>query len=347
MDSGVRREVKFKWIQILRCIAAISVIAFHAAGTGRPYVGPGSGWLAPLNYGYAGVDLFFVVSGFIIYLTASRRETRPGIFLLRRLERVVPLYLGLTVLIAVMMLALPNLFHNPAPSIDRVVRSALFVSFTVPAPPVVYVGWSLEFEMLFYLAVCVGLASRRPFWDAIAIAFVAAVLAGLVVKPGHPVLVFLTSPLLLDFVLGTVIARTVLVGVPRLACAVVLFGIGAALLALADPTRVLFGVASGALVASAAMLDIGGHVPRSATFRFGVLLGNASYSLYLCQVLAIAALVRPVVRFLPWLPREGIAGLVAPVAIGAGLLLYLVVERPMIGFFHRAKRVPTIVAAEG
>src|SRR5258708_29408638 len=101
-------------IQILRFIAAVSVIAFHALG-----VAPDGFKVAEspisfvLSYGGRGVDLFFVISGFIIFYATDGRGLTPAEFLRRRVERIVPPYFFVIFAVTVLAVTLPATLGRP------------------------------------------------------------------------------------------------------------------------------------------------------------------------------------------------------------------------------------------
>jgi len=119
-------------IQVLRFFAAVAVVAFHAAGVAPDgFKVPDSAISFALSYGGRGVDLFFVISGFIIcYATHGARLT-PAEFLRRRVERIVPLYFFVIVAVTILALALPATFDTPDWYTPRhILRSLAFIAFT-------------------------------------------------------------------------------------------------------------------------------------------------------------------------------------------------------------------------
>src|ERR1700710_2238680 len=143
------------YIQILRFVAALAVVAFHALGAPPPgFEVPESAISFVLSYGGRGVGLFFVLSGFVLfYLTPSAKLT-PADSLRRRVERVVPLYFFVIFAVTILAVTLPATFGTPDWYTPRhILKSLAFVAFTDGEMPVIYVGWSLEYEMYFYITV--------------------------------------------------------------------------------------------------------------------------------------------------------------------------------------------------
>ena len=105
----------------------------------------------------AGVDIFFVISGFIMLVTS--RQTSPAEFMVRRLIRIVPLYWALTLLVSALLILKPELFRTTVVTAPFLIKSLLFIPYANPGHggevmPILTPGWSLNFEMFFYLIFC-------------------------------------------------------------------------------------------------------------------------------------------------------------------------------------------------
>src|SRR5512144_3161407 len=95
-------------IQVLRFLAAVAVIAFHAAGVAPDGFRLADGAVAfALSYGGRGVDLFFVISGFIIFYATHGARLTSTEFLRRRVERIVPLYFFVIFAVPILGVTLP------------------------------------------------------------------------------------------------------------------------------------------------------------------------------------------------------------------------------------------------
>src|SRR5262245_45669982 len=156
---GIREaSSKLVLIQMLRALAALAIVFYHAqydaetlaARFGLAYQ-PSS--LMPWS---AGVDVFFVISGFIMVHTSRKLfATAEGsrVFLGRRIARIIPIYWLLTTLYAALALLAPAVLNNDAPSLGEIVKSYLFIPFARPngqIHPVLLLGWTLNYEMFFY-----------------------------------------------------------------------------------------------------------------------------------------------------------------------------------------------------
>jgi len=326
-------------IQILRFVAAVAVIAFHALG-----VAPDGHKVAEsvisfvLSYGGRGVDLFFVISGFIIFYATHGRGLTPAEFLRRRVERIVPPYFFVTFVVTVLAVTLPATFgavdwYTPR----HILKSLAFVAFTDGEMPVVYVGWSLEYEMYFYLAVALLMAATRDPWRNIVVMFSALAIVGRIpgVEAALGNYTFFVDPMILEFVLGVIVGRMFVTGrvdwpMPvAIACAI------AAVLAT-DPTNriIVSGIPSALLVMAAAFLSRKRTNP-SWPERVLARLGDASYSIYLAQVETVSLAGQAVAGLIPSIPPMLLLIVTTVIVVAFGLLLNIAVERPLLRFSRR------------
>jgi exopolysaccharide production protein ExoZ len=188
-------------VQVLRAVAALLVVFIHLdtllASLGLPVFGGG------------GVDVFFVISGFIMVYTTSLRDTGPWSFFADRIARIVPLYWSLTLALIVLNFVAPALLHSQA-TWRELIESLVFVPFEKPnglIAPVLYVGWTLNYEMFFYLLFAGGLLlhNRRLGVATVVFCLVFLVAIGLVERPQGVIGRFYTSTILLEFAVGAVI----------------------------------------------------------------------------------------------------------------------------------------------
>jgi exopolysaccharide production protein ExoZ len=291
-------------LQVLRFLAAFGVVEAHTLGN---------------QAGAMGVDVFFVLSGFIITKTA---RAHPEGFLLNRLTRVLPTYY---------VFALPALaWASLGAPLDwrRMVSTlVLWPGFDVFAIPYVPVAWTLCFEALFYICVWLVLRGARPSWFLAAFA-VADVVAGFT----HlAILDFLGSPLILEFLFGVGLAlvgwRSRWAGGAALAVAgaVVAFFVATGPHGLAHMVggpgalvrTVEWGVPSALIVFGALQFDA---LVKGPMWGALVFMGDASYSLYLSHV--------PIVDCLRHGHVPSAFSLLAAVACGAAF--YAFVEKPLI-----------------
>jgi exopolysaccharide production protein ExoZ len=326
------------YIQILRFVAATAVVAFHAWGVVPKYIpvaqdAPSYG----LEHAGHGVDLFFVISGFIIFYATKRAGLTPGTFLRRRIERIVPLYYFVIFAVVALAFAFPATFGTPGwftPA--HILKSLAFVSFTDGEMPVVYLGWSLEYEMYFYLSAALLMALTRDPWRNIVVLFSALAVIGQI--PGVAAALghysFFTDPMVMEFVLGVLAGQWFLTGrIGRVELAAVAAAF--AMLLIVDPTSraIVFGVPSALLVTIAAWISRLRPDPSKAEYALER-LGDASYSIYLAQVNTVSLTSKYIAELAPETPRMMLIALVTTAVVALGLLLNVLVERPLLRLFR-------------
>ena len=333
------------YVQILRFLAAIAVVAFHAWGVAPNYVSvPEDTASFGLWHGGHGVDLFFVISGFIIFYATQDSDLTPAAFLRRRVERIVPLYAVVIVAVTGLALLWPAVFGTPGWYTPRhILKSLMFVSFTDGEMPVIYVGWSLEYEMYFYLVVGLLMALVTRVWRSVVMLFsvlvVAGQFAGIATALGH--YAFFVDPLLLEFVAGVVVGYIFVKGRPDWPMVVAITCASAAVLA-ADPSNraVVFGIPAACLVAGGAYLSRR-RTSLSWLERAMARLGDASYSIYLAQVQTVSFTCLLIASLIPAIPPLLLVVAVCCVVVLLGLLMNVAIERPLLGLCRRIGRPST------
>ena len=143
-------------IQALRAIAVLGVVHTHLADESIR-----AGWP---RFGGSGVDLFFVISGLIMVITVRERERNPALFLKSRLTRIVPIYWLMTLVTITLAALFPAVFKSTRPDIEALLKSLFFIPFSKAGgfpQPVLFVGWSLNYEMYFYICFTAGLLLQK------------------------------------------------------------------------------------------------------------------------------------------------------------------------------------------
>jgi exopolysaccharide production protein ExoZ len=334
-------------LQATRAVAAFMVLLYHFSVHYMAHVTPAAQYV---TFGAAGVDLFFVISGFIMVVTTLDERTGPGDFLTKRISRIVPIYWIITLLLfAIALTGLrPIGIMRVEPS--WLVRSLLFIPFDRDGrvEPINPVGWTLNYEMYFYVLFTLALVIKQELARVIVLCgsmlastlFVFGSDLGLYAK-------FYTNPIILEFVFGCVLGygfyRTRDIGLKNhsVFLALILLGFGVIAVAqaatiylgtakeLAGFTRPLvWGVAGLLIVSGAVFLERSGRIVRADWL---ISLGNASYSIYLIHELILHAASKLAGVF----ASDGFFYLLAIFVIGVslsttiGLLLYQKVELPL------------------
>lgn len=349
------RSVPLRSIQILRALAATLVVvghSYHDAGyialqTARPPID-----LSYFDTGF-GVDIFFVISGFIMIYTTADSFGRPGaalVFLKRRFVRIAPLYWLMTTGIILVAVVAPNFLNVPIENWHSIVTSYLFIPDirgNGEIRPILASGWTLNYEMFFYaaFACCLMLPLRRGvLWLGGFFVFI-SVVGSVVALPGT-VLTFWTDSIVLEFMLGILIGLACLSSWRLSASAALTLTAIAVVLAIAFgpiwgwdqilPRFLCAGMPAALLVAAAAW------GPSLSPTRFVTLLvamGDASYCLYLTHPFVL----RPLRNI--WIALDGgslplglyVVTCVFVAAIGA-IAIYRLVEKPLTSGLQRRTR---------
>ena len=323
-------------IQYLRAAAALMVVCHHAANQV-----PGMSTWAPWQFGTSGVDLFFVISGFIMVVTTARSTMRAPEFWRRRIVRVVPLYWLLTLGMVIVAIGSPGLFKTLKVAPESLIESLLFIphfsqSFPGRVWPLLVPGWTLNFEMFFYAVFGVTLFLRREHrLPALTAGLVGLVVIGAALGPFDSAAAqTYTHPMLLEFLAGAWIGNEWSAGRIRLSLAtsVLMIAVGATLLVLRDepPFGQLTQVVGAAVVVTGALHE------RFRAWRSRVLraIGDSSYSLYLTHIFTLGVLRLLWVRVFAATPTvwQTAGFLTAGVATCAlvGWLTFTCIERPLL-----------------
>lgn len=300
-------------------------------------------WLSeqfPSSMGAHGVDLFFVVSGFIMVVSTHRRPVDLRHFLWRRIIRIAPLYWLATAALLGIALVAPSIMKTTVVSWPHVLGSFLFLPVESPAlpgkfMPLVIPGWTLNYEMFFYLlfGLCTFffLTSR----SAVILSCLAALsMYGWLSKPGG-ILGFYCDPIIFTFgfgiILGEAYCRKKVLSSNLLSA--ILLAIGAALFLSLQGAHVGHRIVSAGVPAAIIVLGV---LASSRSMRWPtwlIQLGDSSYSLYLTHIFVLGALRAISGKLLSGQPEPWwgwifmAAALVSSVSIG--YVVYRAIERPL------------------
>jgi exopolysaccharide production protein ExoZ len=328
---------KFASIQILRAVAALSVALFHAAQWSH----------LDFAIGAAGVDVFFVISGFVLWTACASRPPTPGAFLLARARRILPLYWIVTLAVAATALAAPAALPIVLPQSRHLILSLLLLPHTDPAGgpfPLLPTGWTLTYEAFFYGVMAIALTAPKDRRLQIVSGLLLA--ASLIGFAYHGWYTLLANPLLLEFLAGVGLARLWAKGrferLPK-AWGTGLIAVGVLILAACQLSGLrddflrpfLWGPPAALIVAGALKLEADRRIGAGLLARILAAQGDASYSLYLVQAPAIAAFA--------WLTPGWSAALRAPLslalAVAISWICYRLIEQPL-GSARRLHHLP-------
>jgi exopolysaccharide production protein ExoZ len=265
-------------LQVLRAFAALSVVFFHVIGTARGYGLPVQ-WLAFLEgWKTLGVDLFFVISGFVMVYIQTTKPKSSFSFFKDRVLRIAPVYWLLNILLVLLMFAMPAVFNRGEVSLEQILCSFFFLSGSVDhQPPILSVGWTIEFEMLFYVLFAASLATQKML-----ISIVITVMAIIGIALFTPI-----DLIILEFIGGMMLGWLYFTFKPpkKLVQTLLIIGMSCIALSLFFKTSgisrvIVYGIPSVLIVFGCVFL-------RQVKPSFLTQIGDASYSIYLLQVFTI------------------------------------------------------------
>jgi len=336
----------FTGLQILRFVAAMLVAVMHITQAISIHItGKGEGvyW----GTGSVGVDIFFIISGFVMMISTAQlpmdgpgRMANAWIFMKRRIQRIVPLYWVYTLAKAALLLAVPALAFKSTIDPAHLAASLFFIPTTAPwglIQPTLPVGWTLNFEMMFYLVFAAAIALGLPRIRWCLAIFLCVFLAGRYL-PGSVALNFYAQSIIFEFIIGVAFAQALLRWGPGPAT------IGAALLAAgtfftffmgwdSSSDRLFpWGVGSAAIVLGTIWMER--HIDGKAWAKPLAFLGDASYSIYLSHTFVVPASVI-VLKKLGIVDVATVFAVTTAAVIVAGALSYIWLEKPLINLFKR------------
>lgn len=273
-------------LQYLRIIAALVVVYSHSTLQVAEWQS-----LLP-DTGTYGVDIFFVISGFIMVYITKAQDT-PSNFLIKRIQRVVPLYWFFTLLMAAILFFIPTLFKSGEFNWVAVFQSLFFIPhYSLQNPdyvwPIVAPGWSLNYEMYFYSLFAFSLFFAPQFRVAIVTCIITVVWAIFEIS-GSTVAIprFVSDPSVFEFIAGMLLAVAWKRGFTMSSnagwvCVVIGFA-GATFLPEELHHWIHISIPSALIVVGFLYIN----VPIS---RIGLMLGDASYAVYLSHIFVLGAL---------------------------------------------------------
>ncbi|APX26242.1 MULTISPECIES: acyltransferase family protein [Salipiger] len=280
-------------LQVLRFLAAFFVVLTHSMGE--------QGF--EIQVGAFGVDLFFVISGFIIaHVTEGDQKN----FLEKRIIRIVPLYWLFTLLLTGVTLVAPSLLNAAEFNIPHIISSLFFYPYWTAQTdfkPILKLGWTLNYEMFFYALFFIAMKVSHTHREFLASLLIIVVLTGVAIFPPADTspLAFYGGNIMFEFVFGMVLAKLYRGGLCwriRLTTSA-----GISILALSSMILltywsdrldrvIVFGVPSAILLYVAFCVEPW-FVQRSNRIKeVAVRLGDLSYPMYLIHIYVIASLSR-------------------------------------------------------
>jgi exopolysaccharide production protein ExoZ len=337
-----RSNANIPVIQSLRGIAALMIVVFHlhvqTERLGLPEL--------PVGFLQAGVDIFFVVSGFIMWVTTARNPQKGAFEFLRdRIVRIVPLYWTVTGFLVAVLLVAPELTQSATLEPYNVLLSFAFLPAENPALkgaylPVLVPGWTLNLEMFFYALFAVaiwwsaGNLKHRAILTLLPLAILG--LASFVMEVGGAAS-FYVDDIIIEFGIGAVIGMAYLRrSEPPSRAYLVLSFLGFLSILLTEavstelPRSIQFGVPS-------ALIVIGLLFAPSLRSVVMEKIGDWSYSLYLIHPIVLSATCQIWRAGQPLLLKEIFPVIAVLSCVGAAGLVHYGFERPVTRALKRRR----------
>ncbi|MDE1162357.1 MAG: acyltransferase [Acidobacteriaceae bacterium] len=334
--TAMRR--KYLGLQILRFVAAFMVLVTHSGYYASERLAGGFGYW---KNGAAGVDIFFVLSGFVMIYSSTKLFGDPKgwkIFAERRIVRIVPLYWLATTAKVILLLVASGVVLHAKLGMFEVIASYLFLpsrNSTGEIGPLLGVGWTLNFEMFFYFLFTLALWLRLNVYRFVGSVLILLSCGAFIRHSEWPAISFYLKVSVLEFLYGMLIARACMKGrhLPVNAAVAVLL---LAFWALVTPWQPMLrahaishGLAAALIIYSMASLE--DRLTRIPNFV--LYLADASYAIYLFHSLiapGVPAVFAKLHLTKPWLSI--ICSVL--VSLGVGSLIHSCVEEPITRFFR-------------
>lgn len=322
-------------IQILRGLAALMVVLHHATWKCEQYSINPIRWY---TFGAAGVDLFFLISGYIMCQVSYGKSEAFWSFLLARFKRIIPIYWLLSVVALGVYLVAPRLVNSGGGNTDII---SSFLLLPTQDKYLIQNGWTLSYEFLFYFIFAFGLNFFQKDCHLVVTVALLSILAliGAVVVDKSYIGNFFFSDLLCEFALGMLAYKiSSRISSIDFCFSIPMVVVGFALLIMlpqpgeyglsrlfvwGGPMAVIFIAVRGMEESLQALRD-------RAPFRWSIAIGDSSYSLYLVHPFALAAVAI-------FLKKCGIAGdglvfgvLLVIAALAFGWLFHVCLEKPIL-----------------
>ncbi len=336
--SPAHEKNQLKTLQIVRALASTSVVYHHIGAA--PCFG-GQSYLP--CFGGFGVDMFFVLSGFVMAMVVATGQAGTR-FAINRVSRIVPLYWVLTTFVLTMAALNPELLNSTTANLLNYLRSIFFIPYMKEngtLMPMLFVGWSLNYEMFFYLCVWFSIVTvrRHALWVTTGIVLVAYVAFGHFVDS----LVlnrFLGNGLMFEFILGMVAfwvyEKRYLINVSTgvmVSAALVGYLCMAAVQANAlHINRLLsYGVPSFLVICAAVSLERSIDSVPAVVRNMLVGAGDASYATYLSHPYVTQAMRKVADQKLHLIDINSLPGVVVTISIVLliGGVIYLSIDKPL------------------
>ena len=347
----------------MRGFAVLLVFIVHYMGLIEPWIAQRAG-LATIaesleRVGHTGVDLFFVLSGYLIYGSLLSRPQPFLPFMARRVQRIYPVFTAVFVMYIVLSFAFPAENKIPAPvsaGVIYLLQNFLLLPGLFPIQAMITVAWSLSFEMFYYLAIPLVIAlarlrERSPLWRTVFFIALALAMATFTAINDGPIR-------LIMFIAGIVLYEALHHSRMQVSSSVGLAALLAGMLSMLLP---LSGPAGATLLACILFVAFfilclacfrapQAWLPQAFTWTPLRWLGNMSYSYYLMHGLALQGAFLALSKVAPPPGHEAaLLWVLLPLLFALSLVpsaaIFLLIERPFSLAPRKQRSAPTLAQA--
>jgi exopolysaccharide production protein ExoZ len=348
---------KLPGLQSIRAVAALLVLLVHV--TQEAHARLNYSFLAgTFKFGTVGLDLFFVVSGFIIFFIHSDDWGQPSRFvpyIKKRLIRIYPIYWVVVSGVIAMAFIIPKSVSDQERGWEYILKSF----FLIPQRelPILGVAWTLSYEMFFYLVFGLLILVRQPLVRWVAVLWIAGSFLVSLCAPRTEsfTIIFIFSHFNLEFAAGVLVAYLIQKGVRAPGGVILVLGLILFVVSIFIPrgfggllpdqlVRVLtFGPGCALIVWGGVLLDLN-RAQQSWVNRLLAVPGDASYSIYLVHHPTLAFLFATFGRHLAGLISTfGTCVVFMIIALAAGIAVHFFIEKPVLRLMHRWFLAPKAV----
>ena len=314
---------------MLRAIAATSVVYYHIG--------------VNLDFGSFGVDIFFVISGFVMAMVIANGESARA-FSVSRISRIVPLYWILTTCLLLLASLKPELLNSTTANLTNYIKSLFFIPYfkeNGALHPMLAVGWTLNYEMFFYFSIWISIIVSRKYYLPLTLIllFVSYVVLGNLID-NRVINAFFSSTLLFEFAFGMVSfflykrLQSIKIYITSLIITALLCY---SLMALIEVTGTnidrlyVYGLPSVILVLSLTLLENSIFSKNNIATSILVNIGNASYATYLSHFYVVEGMRKIVSIKLNLLDIYTPIGVLITLVLAliVGQIIYMICDKPI------------------
>ncbi|MCM3783922.1 acyltransferase [Neobacillus mesonae] len=347
-QSSNKRQIDS--LQMVRGIAALLVVLHHIGTIYSKSLGHDIVMTIPFIPGYMGVDIFFVLSGFLMYyihhkdIGTSKNRLLP--YLKKRLIRIYPAYWVVLIALVGIYFAVPSMGYDYYRDASYILNSFLLIPQS--EQPLLGVAWTLTHEVYFYLIFGLLIILNKKYTKFFMGAWLTFTVLNLFLLSENYLLDFFFSPYNFEFLYGIIVARFILKNnsysykkILTISILMLLIVWSISMISSVYDYRVLlWGIPSALLLYGLVAYELSNRQERKMALKIKkalMFLGDASYSIYLTHIVGILFFVQ--VHKILNMDSELIVQLSSPFVfiflLVAGCLFHLLVEKPLLKIMRR------------